>query len=519
MTKYREILRLHSLGITQREIAGSCETSTKTITKTLRRAKELNIVWPLEDNETDEVLDKKFNPPPPSQVSERKIPNFDYIQRELKKNGVNKKLLWTEYVEECRLAEEMPLMYSQFCYYIQQDEQKRQATMHINRKPGEQIEVDWAGDPAYITDPDTGERTKVNVFVGVLSYSQYPYVEGFQNEKQRAWIAAHVHMFSYFGGAARILVPDNCKTAIVHNKEWYTQEVNTVYHEMAEHYNTAIIPARVRTPKDKPNAEGSVGVISTWIIAALRNEQFFSLEELNRAVRKKLEEFVNRPFQKKEGTRQEIFLNEEKPLLISLPDTPYELAEWKTATVLFNYHISIDGMLYSVPYEFIKRKVNVRITDSIIEIFFNHNRIASHRRLYGRKGQYSTITEHMPADHQAYLEWNGDRFRCWAHKIGPNTYKVINGLLTSAKVEQQAYRSCMGLLKLSEKYKPEQLEATCQRCLTYTATPSFKSIRDILLSENQKKGHRSKMEYTEFDDSQTEQNEHAIIRGSDYYRR
>ena len=226
-----------------------------------------------------------------------------------------------------------------------------------------------------------------------------------------------------------------------------SSHVFPVLYEMAEHYNTAIIPARVRTPKDKANAESAVGIISTWITAALRNEQFFSLVELNRAIRKKLEIFSHRPFQKKEGSRYEIFRDEELPLLAKLPATPYELAEWKSATVQFNYHISVNGMLYSVPYEFIKRKVEVRITDKVVEIFYNHNRIASHRRLYGRKGQYSTVTEHMPPDHQMFLEWNGDRFRKWAERIGTNTYNVVNAILSSQRLEQQSYRSCMGILK------------------------------------------------------------------------
>ena len=167
-------------------------------------------------------------------------------------------------------------MYSQFCYHIQQDEQKHRATMHINRKPGEQVEVDWAGDPATIIDPDTGEILKSYIFVGVMTYSQYAYVEAFLDMKQRSWINAHVHMYEYFGGVARILVPDNCKTAVIHNGGWKDQQINETYQELAEHYCTAIIPARVRAPKDKPNAEGTVGNISTWITAALRDEQFFS---------------------------------------------------------------------------------------------------------------------------------------------------------------------------------------------------------------------------------------------------
>ena len=332
------------------------------------------------------------------------------------------------------------------------------------------------------------------------------------DEKQPSWIAAHVHMYEYFGGVARILVPDNCRTAVDHNKGWNDQRINAVYQEMAEHYGTAIIPARVRAPKDKPNAEGSVGNISTWITAALRNEQFFSLGELNRAIRQKLEDFSHRPFQKKEGSRYEIFRDEELPLLAPLPATPYEQAEWKQATVQFNYHISLAGMLYSVPYEYIKKKVDVKVTDTTIEIFYNHNRIASHRRLKGRPGQYSTVTEHMPEDHQKYLEWNGDRFRKWAERIGINTYTVVNAILTSKRVEQQTYRSCMGLLKLAEKYSDTLLEAACKKALSYTSSPSYKSIKNILVTGS------VKLE-SEATESKTTHKAHGITRGADYYRR
>ena len=512
MTSYREILRLTALGLSQRSIMRSVDASQKTVVKIQRRAREMNLSWPLDESLTDSALEKLMFPKPSNQ-SPRRMPDFDYIQKELLRNGVNKKLLWTEYLEECRLSGDTPLMYSQFCYYIQQDEQKRHATMHIPRKPGEQIEVDWAGDPAHITDPDTGEVKDAWLFIGVMTYSQYPYVEAFINEKQRAWITAHVHMYEYFGGVTRILVPDNTKTAVIHNNDWYNQELNTVYHEMAEHYNTAIIPARVRAPKDKPNAEGTVGVISTWITAALRNEQFFSLSELNCAIREKLYEFSRRPFQKKEGSRYEIFAAEELPLLAKLPATRYELAEWRSATVQFNYHISFDGMLYSVPYEYIKRKVDVRITDTVVEIFYNHMRIASHRRLYGRKGQYSTVTEHMPEDHQKYLEWNGDRFRKWAEKIGPDTHKVVDAILASQRVEQQSYRSCMGLLKLADKYTDQRLERACSKALSYTASPSYKSIRNILAAGQDRPDEKPGPENAE------SRNVHAITRGADYYRR
>lgn len=481
MTKYREILRLFSLGFSQQNIAYSSNVSKKTVNRVISRAKDLNISWPLEDNQTDAVLEQILLPKHPSSKVKR-MPDFAYIRKELLRNGVSKKLLWTEYMEECRLNDEQPLMYSQFCYYIQLDEQRRRATMHISRKPGEQVEVDWAGYPAQIIDPDTGEITEASIFVGVMTYSQYAFVEAFINEKQQAWITAHAHMYEYFDGVAKILVSDNCKTAVTRNGGWYNQQVNTTYYEMAEHYGTAIIPARVRKPKDKPNVEGSVGNISTWITAALRNEQFFSLHELNKAIKEKLQEFNSKLFQKKEGSRISLFLEEEKPLLAPLPATPFELAEWKQATVQFNYHISVDRMLYSVPSEYIKRKVDVRVTEKTIEIFFNHNRICSHSRLYGRPGQYSTITEHMPENHQKYLEWNGDRFRKWAEHIGTNTYQTVNAILTSKRVEQQTYSSCMGLLKLAEKHSAERLESACEKALSYTASPSYKSIKNILLA-------------------------------------
>lgn len=512
MTKYREILRLHSLGFSQQNIAYSSNVSKKTVNRVINRAKELNISWPLDESQTDAVLEQILFPSHTSSKVKR-MPDFAYIRKELLKNGVSKKLLWTEYMEECRLNDEQPLMYSQFCHYIQQDEQKRRATMHIARKPGEQVEVDWAGDPAQIIDPDTGEIINASIFVGVMTYSQYAYVEASINEKQQAWITAHAHMYEYFGGVAKILVSDNCKTAVTHNGGWYNQQVNTTYYEMAEHYGTAIIPARVRKPKDKPTVEGSVGNISTWITAALRNEQFFSLNELNKAIREKLQEFNSKLFQKKEGSRINLFLVEEKPLLAPLPATPFELADWKQATVQFNYHISLDRMLYSVPSEYIKRKVDVRVTEKTIEVFFNHNRICSHSRLYGRPGQYSTTIDHMPENHLKYLEWNGDRFRKWAERIGINTYKVVDTILTSKRVEQQTYSSCMGLLKLAEKYSAERLESACEKALTYTASPSYKSIKNILIAgkEYPVKDHPTAAESTG--------KKYGITRGASYYRR
>ena len=230
---------------------------------------------------------------------------------------------------------------------------------------------------------------------------------------------------------------------------------------------------------------------------------------MNRAIREKLEQFNQRFFQKKEGSRLSLFLEDEKPLLAPLPASRFELSDWKTATVQFNYHISVDGMLYSVPYEYIKKKVDVKVTDTTIEIFYNHNRIASHSRLKGRPGKYSTVTEHMPEDHQKYLEWNGDRFRKWADSIGINTSKVVDAILTSGRIEQQSYRSCMGLLKLAEKYSPEKLEQVCAKALSYSGKPSYKSIKNLLVATKDAPD-------TESESSQVEK-PHGITRGARYY--
>ena len=301
---------------------------------------------------------------------------------------------------------------------------------------------------------------------------------------QECWTTAHVNAYKHFGGVTRILQCDNLKTGVItHGRSEVT--LNKSYNDLAEHYGTAILPCRVRSPKDKAMVEGTVGVVSNFILAALRNRRFLSLTELNKAMLERLHEFNHKPFQKKDGSRA-IAFEEEKMFLLPLPPRPFELAAWKIATVAPNYHISVDKMNYSVPYEYIKQKVDIRITRSTIEVFFDGNRICSHRRLHGRANQYSTVEEHMPPNHQQYVQWNGDRFRKWAEKIGINTHTVITAILSGYKVEQQGYKVCMGILKLADKYAPERLENACKKALTFTPRPSLKNIQAILSSGQDK---------------------------------
>jgi len=440
-----------------------------------------------------------------------KIPDWNYIHKEMAKSGVTISLLWAEYCEQCRQSGEIPYKTTQFYKHYSDFVQKTKATMRIGRKPGEIMEVDWAGQTAFIRNTDTGQPMKAYIFVAVLPYSGYSYVEAFLSQEQASWIQAHVNAYEHFGGVTRILVPDNLKTGITKHTR-HELIINKTYQEMAEHYRTAIIPTRVRSPKDKAAVESNVGVISTWITAALRNRQFLSIRELNEAVRLRLKEFNAKPFQKKEGSRAEGF-EEEREFLLPLPEYHYELAVWKVATVQFNYHVAVDGGNYSVPYEYIKQKVNVRLTKRIVEIFYSGTRISSHTRLFGRKGQYSTCEEHMPKEHKEYVSWNSERFLNWAEKIGKNTKAVVRLFLTRNRVEQQGYKSCIALLKLSDTHSAFRLEQACEKALSFTDRPSLKSIQIILNSENAKTPKIEQVSLTH------KKPVSRFTRGGEYYKR
>jgi len=506
MTNYREIIRLHNLGLNNTEIAQSCPCSRTTVIQVLRLAQANNLTYPLPDGMTDKELADLLYPGAESKP-EYKMPDYEYVHKELQKSGVTLNLLWLEYCEVCRINGDMPYQLTQFKKYYRDYAVKTNATMHLNHKPGEIMQVDWAGDNAAVIDTDTGEAIPAYIFVATLPFSGYSYVEAFFSMNQECWIAAHVNTYKYFGGVTRILQCDNLKTGVVsHGRNEVT--LNKAYNELAEHYGTAILPARVRSPKDKAMVEGTVGVISTFILAALRNRQFLSLNELNEAITERLYSFNHKPFQKRDGSRASAF-EEEKAFLLPLPPRPFELSEWKIATVAPNYHISVNKMNYSVPYEYIKQKVDVRITKNTIEVFFGGNRICSHRRLYGRFNQYSTQEDHMPPNHQQYVQWNGERFRKWAEKIGESTVTVISTILSGFKVEQQGYKACMGLLKLADKYTPERLEAACRKALTFTPRPSLKNIQAILSSGQDKAVEESTEKSSE--------SKYGFTRGAEYY--
>jgi transposase len=506
MTNYKEILRLHSLGINNSQIAAALSCSRTTVIAVQQRAGKSGLTQQKASRMSNKEIFRALFPNESSKPVYR-MPDYDYIHREMAKSGVTLQLLWFEYSDSCTESGYIPYQLTQFKKYYRDYLQKTKATMHIARRPGETMEVDWAGQTAFITDTDTGELIPAYVFVASLPYSGYSYVEAFLSQNQEAWITAHVNAYRFFGGATRILVPDNLKTGV--EKVTKSETIlNRSYQEMAQHYDTAVIPARVKAPKDKSTVEGAVGIISRWILAALRNQQFLSLHELNIVIKQKLHDFNHKPFQKKEGSRAVLFA-EERMFLQSLTAKPYEYSTLKVATVQYNYHISVDGQNYSVPFEYIKRKVDVRLTKNTVEVLCDNDRICSHKRLCGRANQYSTLEEHMPPSHQKYMQWNGNRFRSWAAKIGENATATIEVFLTANKVEQQGYKSCMALLKLAEKFTPQRLEAACAKALSYTARPNYKSIAAILNAGKDKPASLA---------NTSKPGAHGFVRGAEYYK-
>jgi transposase len=503
MTPYREILRLHSRGISQRDIAASCQCSRNTITRVVTRAKELSLAWPLKEDLTDGDLEKTFFPDFAKPSSSHRMPELENIHQEMVKPGVTLRLLWTEYCTICRLGNDQPLMYSQFCYHYQKYAEKKRATMHIPRKPGEQIEVDWAGQTAEIINDETGEIMPAYIFVAALSYSQYAYVEAFWAQNLECWIAAHVNMYRYFGGVSKILVPDNLKSGV--NKACkYEPELNPTYSDMAEHYGCAVLPARPRKPRDKAKVENGVLIAKRWILAVLRHRTFHSLAELNAAIRECLERLNTRPMRQAKKSRRELFEEVDRPNALPLPPRPYEYAEWYKAKVQLNYHVEVDGHYYSVPHQLLHERLDVRLTAAVVEAFYKGERVAAHARLYA-KGAYTTLKEHMPPSHRYYAEWNPARFIQWAGKTGEATARLVETVLASRPYPEQ------GIINLTRDYEPVRVEAAARRALKFK-TCSYRSMKAILsagLDRQPDNGEQPRLPGLP---------PHQNIRGQEYYR-
>ena len=505
MRKIREVLRLKwECGLSNRAIARSCSISHSTVGEYLRRAKEAGLGWPLPTDLEEDML-FAFLFPKPSPPGSRVIPCPDWslTHTELRKKGVTLRLLWVEYRE----AHPDGYGYSQFCALYRRWAKRLNPPMRLSHKGGEKVFVDYAGQTVPIVDRQTGEVRQAQVFVGVLGASNYTYAEAHWSQELPNWIGAHVRLFAFLGGVTEIVVPDNLKAGVKHPCR-YEPDLNPTYQDLAQHYGTAVIPARPRKPKDKAKVEVGVQVVERWILARLRKRTFFSLADLNQATRELLDELNKRPMEHLGRSRRQFFEMLDQPALKPLPEQPYEFAVWKKAHVNIDYHIQFEKHYYSVPYTLIHEELYVRAAESTIEIFFKNRRVASHRRV-NSPGRHTTLADHMPPAHQEYQQWSPDRFIRWAQTIGSHTALLVQALLASRRHPQQAYRSCLGLLRLAKRYGEERLEAACRRALP-AGIHSYKGVKNIL---------DAKLDQVEPEEAPTVvPPAHENIRGQDYYR-
>lgn len=506
MRKISEVLRLHfGQGLSSRAIARSISAAPGTVRDYIIRAKAAGISWPIPAEMDETALEGRLYPSAQGDFGRGRFdPDFGHVHREMKRKGVTLMLLWQEYKSA---HPEDGYQYSQFCQLYQKYKGTVDVVMRQDHRAGEKMFVDFSGDGIGITDPGTGQVKDAALFVSVLGASSYTYIEAFPAENLFGWISGHIHAFEYFGGVPEITVPDNPRATVTHPCR-YEPDINPTFQEMARHYGTAVIPARVRKPRDKAKVESAVLIVQRQILAALRNHTFFSLTEANAAIWAMLDILNARPLQKLEKSRRELWESMDRPALMPLPGTRYEYADWSRHTVNIDYHVEVDRHYYSVPYVLAHKLVDVRTTASVVEIIHRGIRVASHRRSMVR-GMHTTDPCHMPKSHREHLEWTPERILEWASKTGSNTSLLCGKIMESRQHPEQGFRSCLGIIRLERDYGRGRLEAACQRALVMGAM-SYKSISSILKNNLDR-------QLPLVPKPMTATRDHENLRGPDYY--
>ena len=473
MRKIREILRLKwSAQLSNRAIASSCVISRSTVADCLERASSAGLTWPLPDELDDSALEQRLFPTVVCSETVRSSPDWSLVQKEMKRKGTTLALLWDEY----KSAHPQGYQYSQYCKLYRDSLRRVDCCMRQNYVPGEKLFVDYSGQTVPLTNPDTGEVKTAQVFVAVMGASSYTYAEATLSQSLPDWLASHVRAFRFFGGLPVIVVPDNLRSGVSKPCR-YEPELNPAYAKLAEHYNLAVIPARVRKPKDKAKVEAGVQLVQRWILAVLRHRTFFSLDEINEAISVLLTKLNEKPFKKVSGSRKSLFAELDKPALAPLPLIHYQYAEWLRVRLGMNYHVQIDEHFYSAPHHLRKEKIDARLTNHSVEFFHKNKRVAAHLRSYQRG--YTTVSEHMPKAHREYAEWNPERLVKWAAQTGEATAQLVNSILTGLVHPQQGFNSCMGIISLSKKYGCDRTEAASKRAIAIGGI-SYKSMKSIL---------------------------------------
>jgi transposase len=453
-----------------------------------------------------EELERRLYPPARRVVRrEREEVDWAQVHEELKLKGVTLSLVWQEYRE----GHPDGYQYSRFCDLYRAWRGKLDLCMRQVHRPGEKLFVDYCGATVPVVDAGSGEVRQAQIFVAVWGASSYTFAEATWSQGLADWIGSHVRAFEFSGGLPELVIPDNLRTGVSRACR-YEPEMNPTYQDLAVHYGVAVMPARVRKPRDKAKVEAGVQLVERWILARLRHRRFFSLAELNQAIRELLVWLNERPFRKHPGSRRSQFESLERPALRPLPGQRFTYAEWKKARVHIDYHLEVEGHYYSVPYQLVSQQLDVRVSAETVECFAKGKRVASHLRSF-RRGGHTTQNEHMPRPHREYAEWTPERLVRWAQEAGPSVAGLIATVMATRAHPQQGFRSCLGILRLSQRYGGERLEAACRRALQVGAA-SYRSVRSILLVG------LDRQEMPTAEPSASLPRVHENLRGASYYR-
>lgn len=476
MKTIREILRLcWELNLSFGDVARALSVSSSTVHRHVRTAQAAGLTWPLPADLDDTDLERLLFPPVESGRKQRPEPDWSHLHNELRRKGVTLSLLWHEYKEQHPDGYQI----TQFCERYRRWRERLSVTMRQHHRAGEKAFSDFAGAKFRVINRETGEVTFAHLFVSCLGASNYTYAGVFADETAESWCQGQSAAFDYWGGTPEVIVPDNPRSTVSKPCR-YEPELNDSFRVMASHYGCAVIPARVRRPKDKAKAEAAVGLATRWIYARLRDWDFFSLEEVRQAVRPLLEDLNTRPFKKLPGSRRTAFETLDKPALRPLPSDPYEYSELHKFRVPFDHHVEFEQHWYSVPYQLIRKEVELRVTARAIEVLYAGKRVACHVRSFLRGGT-TTLDEHRPKSHREYAQRSPQRMISWAASFGPGTQRLIELAFERKAHPDEAYNRCFGILRLGKEYGADRLEAACQRGLA-TGAVSYRSIKSILKS-------------------------------------
>jgi transposase len=473
MRKVRDVLRLSAAGMSKRKIAASLGMSATAARDCIWRARRTGLAWPLPADLTDEELECRLYPPAVAAKDRRPQPDWAVVHRELRRPGVTLQLLW----EEHRAIHPNGYGYSHYCELYRTWAVRLSPTMRQSHVAGERMFVDYAGTTLEVIDPSSGEVMTAQLFVAALGASNYTYAEATWTQGLSDWIGSHTRTFAFIGGVPAMVVSDNLRSGIT-KACFYEPAVNRTYAEMAAHYNTAIVPARPYRARDKAKVEVAVQIATRFIIAKLRNRQFFSLCALNEAISELVAQINTRASRHLGASRRALFEDLERSALKPLPAEPYVFAEWKECRVGLDYHVDVDKHYYSVPHQLLREKIWARITARTVEVFHRGQRVAAHVRSSSNR-KHTTVREHMPSSHRRYADWTPERLRRQAGEIGRNTSALVEIILRERTHPEQGFRACVGILRLVKTYGRERLEDACSRALEIGAR-SYSSVNSIL---------------------------------------